>query len=210
MTDISNAELYRRCMVRIKHRIDAANTIANQTRAVGGIIITTEILALQIRKILEGIALAGLCAHRQQYKDIRKRLEKEWQLSQIAPRLDQVNPHWYPTPLENEDGPPDPKSGARPLITIKNGVLTKSEFIEMHGRMGQLLHEDNPIVGLESRNWEEEFKKFPDRLSRIMKLINKHEIQTQDGIFWIVQIHVVPDNRVVVNEFTDVGSVSNT
>jgi len=206
---ISNEELYRRCMVRVKHRVKTALEVAAQKKVIGGYMPTTEFLALQVRKTLEGIALAGICAHREKYKAIKKRLDKEWQLSQIVPRLDRVNPRWYPNPLENEDGPFDPATGSRPLRSKTGETLSKEQFIEMHGRMGQLLHEDNPVQGLEDRNWEMEFQAFPKRLSLITNLLNKHKVFPLPKVMWIVQMHVVPGDRVVVNTLIRTGPPIN-
>ncbi|MEL6573432.1 MAG: hypothetical protein AAFQ64_17360 [Pseudomonadota bacterium] len=110
---LTDQELYRRCMERVKNRVNAAFEVASKNRVIGGQIETTEFLALQVRKILEGIALASICAHRSQYSEIKIRLEKEWQNSQIILRLNKVNPDWYPRPLETDDGPPDPAIGAQ-------------------------------------------------------------------------------------------------
>ena len=139
----SDEALYAECMERIKRRTTVIAEFLAKSRSTGYMITDVEFLALQFRKVLEGIALASICAHRQDYERIREDFGKDWNARLITSDIQRVNPDFYPTPIENDDVI-DSTTGIPRWVEKTTGFLTKKQFLRFYERSAAILHEQNP------------------------------------------------------------------
>lgn len=100
--------------------------------------------AVQMRMILEEVALASLSANADLYRRAYADIAKMWDARKILSRVEEVNPRFYPTPnvatLSDKPGIKIELDGA---VT---GYLTRSEFPKAYGRLGALCHAPNPFA----------------------------------------------------------------
>src|SRR6267378_1789657 len=94
-TDIA---LYCGCMEEIKLRQQAIGLMDTKAFSTPYPITNIEFACLQIRKILELIALAALTAHKQEYSRFQKGFAKERKAKNILAVLGKLNPGFYPLP----------------------------------------------------------------------------------------------------------------
>ena len=135
---------------------------------------TAESVCLQIRKILELIALASIAANKDEYEKHRKNFHADWNAKKILAGLEKVNPNFYPRPTQQVI---DEETGTVvETVSIDSGYLTKSEFASLYRKCGVILHARNPF----SRS-EQDIRSFLNQVSqwmeRIRVLLNHHEIQ---------------------------------
>jgi hypothetical protein len=100
--------------------------------------------ALHLRMVLEAIALGSLAANRDAYAQGRAAFAKDWDATKILARLDRIHPRFYPAP-QIPSASPDPSYGL--VISGRHdGFLTRSDFPRAYGRLGELLHLENPFA----------------------------------------------------------------
>jgi hypothetical protein len=105
--------------------------------------------ALHLRMILEAVALGSLAANRDAYAAGRAAFDKEWNATSILDRLDQIHPQFDPAP-QIPSASPDP--AYKLIISGRHeGFLSRSEFPRAYGRLGALLHLENPFRPLRDR-----------------------------------------------------------
>jgi len=168
-------------MEQIKRRIDAINVCAEGRTGLLGPP-RVESAALQLRMVLELIALASLAANKELFEQQSLRFEKHWHPADIIKDLEGLNPKFYPTPIRM--GEPD-SNGVKRHVALTEGYLTKNELVEAHGRCGNILHARNPFG--KSPNYDDFLAKVITWTAKVVALLNAHEI-------WLVgddHFHVV-------------------
>lgn len=171
---MNKLDLYTNCMEEIKKRTEVITEHLNGVYSEKYLITETEFLCVQLRKVLENIALASLVANKEKYSAIRKKFASDWNAKRILDDLEQVNPSFYPKPTEQIRKP----DGTFALVDITKGFLTKSEFIHLYDKCGELLHAQNPFAN------KKDFKMFYSQagnwLKKIITLLNHHVITLSD------------------------------
>ena len=163
-----------------------------------------ESICLQIRKILELIALSSLVANKDAYAKNRKKFATDWHAKRILADIAVINPDFYPIPSQQVL---DANTG-KVIKTkkIDSGYLTKQEFENIYDRCGGLLHATNPFS--KQKDIENFLKIVPTWMERIMKLLNHHQIQlTQEDLqLWVImqakidgKVHVSLFQRIEAN-----------
>lgn len=146
---------------------------------------TLECICLQLRKTLELIALGSLVLNKREYKKHHNDFRKHWNGGEILKKLEKINPDFYPKPIkEVPSSTPNIKSD---LIDIKDGFLTKKEFLEAYGRCGKIAHADNPFGSKTNYDFYE--KQILDWHNKIMKLMDTHTIRLANDKY-IYLIHM--------------------
>ena len=79
----TTVNLYATCMEEVKKRTEAIKMIYNKKYSTPFPITNTEFMALQLRKILELIALGNLVANREQYETVRASFRTDWNAKAI-------------------------------------------------------------------------------------------------------------------------------
>lgn len=110
-----------------------------------------EFVALQLRKILELIAFSSLIANKKIYSKARKEFATDWNAKKILKYLEKVNPNFYPEPIYLAN---DNKNGVKHFEYLKDGYLTKKEFVFLYNKCGKALHALKPFSGSAVINFE--------------------------------------------------------
>ena len=92
----TTVNLYATCMEEIKKRTEAIRMIYDKKYSTPFPITNIEFMALQLRKILELIALGNLVANRKQYETVRKSFRTDWNAKPIIKTIKQINPNYFP------------------------------------------------------------------------------------------------------------------
>ena len=168
---------YCGCMEEIKRRTTAINTILKKECTTAYPATNIEFLCLQIRKILELIALASIVANKKEYAKQYKKFANHWNAKRILTDIEKINPSFYPIPGRQII---DSKTGK--VIQIKNidkGFLTKEEFPAVYDKCSEVIHSSNPY------RTQADLKEFdrliPEWNKKIIKLLNHHQIQLIDS-----------------------------
>lgn len=93
-------QAYIHCMEEIKRRVAVVDRVLSGAANTGFVITNAELLAVQLRKIAELIALSTICSHREEYARIRDDFESDWNARLILRDVERVNPDLpsaYPT-----------------------------------------------------------------------------------------------------------------
>jgi hypothetical protein len=166
-----------------------------------------ESIYLQIRMILELIALASIAANKAIFEENQKKFHKHWNPSEILKDIEKINPNYYPEPIR--EVPSKIKGIVNDLVAVKDGFLTKEELISNHGRCGNILHARNPYNNnLDYQEYEEQIPKI---MEKIRCLLNSHQIHLLDDhdFFYLIHMKEDRDDRVHYYKFQQIKSQQN-
>ena len=168
---------YADCMEEIKRRTEVIRGFLSGSCSAMYVQTTAESVCLQVRKILELIALASIAANKDEYEKHRKNFHADWNAKKILAGLEKVNPNFYPKPTKQVI---DEETGTVvETVPVDSGYLTKSEFASLYRKCGAILHARNPF----SRS-DQDIRSFlnqvPQWMERIRVLLNHHEVQLVD------------------------------
>ena len=170
-------EQYVACMEEIKKRTEVIECFLSKKCSALYIQTTAESIALQMRKVLELIALSSLIANRDSYATQRKNFAKDWHAKRILQTLEKVNSEFYPVPNYQVV---DANSGTVTEIKrIERGYLTKEEFVKLYDWCCDLLHAENPFSN-RSNIAERFLANVPTWVTQIKVLLNHHTVQLAD------------------------------
>ena len=163
---------YCHMMEEVKRRTRVIHSFtANATNAVYKAT-TIESIYLQFRKILELIAFGSLVANESVYSAVYADYAKEWRAKRLLERLEQVNPGFYPRPIEEV---PSKRPGAKmDWLDVASGFLTKDEFIELYAQSSALIHSPNPFKP--PTDYASAEKRMREWDEKIRRLLNCHQI----------------------------------
>lgn len=131
-----------------------------------------ESTALQVRMILELIALGSLVANQDSWNGSLRELRSAWNANDILKKLGKVNPDFYPQPVIEV-----PMSGPikSDIQERTEGYLTEEMFGEVYGRLGDILHAKNPLgPPIDYDYW---LAAIPAWMDLIIGLLNSHKVR---------------------------------
>src|ERR1035437_4908675 len=94
-----NLDLYCKLMNEVKMKTTAIAEIRNGTKSTSFVITNIEFCCLQIRKIIELVALSSLVANKNQFERLMIKFEHLWNLKEILKDIKKLNPDFYPQPI---------------------------------------------------------------------------------------------------------------
>lgn len=190
--DDSRASRYCGCMEDIKVRVGLIRRMVGGYSPLGNENLDGEIVCLQLRKILEQIAFGSLLAHRETYDAAHKDLERIWRAKTLLDRLAVIHPEFYPQPVEETDDRP---MGVRNFAYVKDGFLTKDDFVFLYDTASAGIHVWNPykrtdhVIDFE--------RSISEWVQRIQKLLGTHVIRFPGkGDVWLIQMANLQDGKV--------------
>ncbi len=188
---------YKRHMEEIKKRTEVVYAFLNKRRDALYGITTVESMYLQIRRILELIALSSLAAHKSEYNLQQKKFRKLWHPDKIFSSLGEINPRFYPSPAK----PSDRQETGLDWEPIESGFLTKQELSKLYGLCGGVLHGDTPFST--KRNIQPIFEDIHCWMQKIMRLLNFHMISLARDQQWLlaVSMETEDEGKVQIAEF---------
>ena len=134
--------------------------------------IMIETLALQIRRIIESIALASLVANEPLYREKVEQFKKLWRLAKIFEEIEKRNPDFYPKPIQHFE--PRYESNIESKIQfIEDGFMTRDMCLEVYDKCGDMLHPQNPFDD-KKRDYEKFYSQVRDWINHIVQLLNCH------------------------------------
>ena len=154
-------------MEEVKSRVEAIN----QLMAMPGTTIRTRVesICLQLRMVLELIVFSSLVSNKDVWQRSQKELQSSQDVSKKARELKRLHPSFYPSPVDLDGSTP----GEEPLYRA-DGFLTEDKLIEVYGRLGNVLHAENPL-GKET-DYRFFIDSVPGWLSEIMNLLECHKV----------------------------------
>jgi len=151
---ISEKEIYRSMMIEVKIRFQAIDKIFNSEGSATLLMsLDSELVFLQIRKIVELISFSSVLCDKNRYAEFRKvegkanerehgKYEKDWNAEVILKKLKNISPHFMPIPILT------PVKGDENLYHFNRSpdvVATHSKLIEIYKSCGGFMHVPNPF-----------------------------------------------------------------
>ena len=174
---------YLRNMQIIKWRIRAIKDIRTNKCHTTYSAPNVEFCALQIRKILELIALSSLISDLDVYREQLNDIEKKWNARLILQDIERIHPNFYPVPIEI-----DPDNKYR-WLDKKTPYLTKEQFVSIYKKCGKILHEDS--VFKDDKDMDSTYNQADEQINNwvllIMNLLNTHTVHlyNKKDLFYI-------------------------
>jgi|SRR5271157_1662469 len=188
-----NINLYCNVMEEIKKRTSVVWSFLNGKSFTIYKATTIESACLQIRKILELIALASLVANKNEFATQNEKFAKVWNARLILNDLERLNPQFYPKPILEL---PSTKPGVvNEFKDIIDGFLTKEDFLKVYEKCGAMMHSDNPYGGKTDYHYYD--KSVPEWMEKIRILLNTHTIRLiNDENLYLIHMKEDRDNNV--------------
>lgn len=189
--------VYANCMDEIKRRTHAVHAILQRAYSTLYPVTNIEFICLQIRKILELIALASLASHKEEFAKQHQKFSEMWRAKKILEDLEQLNPGFYPVPTEQVR---DQNGKVSEVRSISGPYLTKSDFVEVYQLCSGLLHAQNPYGP--PKDLQQIEASIPGWMEKIKNLLNHHHVQLLSGKhqLWVL-MHAEHDGKVYVHLF---------
>jgi hypothetical protein len=165
----------------LKLRIDLVKEIVTGKRTTGFLVPDQELCCLQLRKSLELLAFAGICANLDKYSQMRPKFHEDWNGKKIILTIEKINPDFYPIPIRTYSD----DNGQLRFDEIKDGYLRKEGFAALYDWCGEQLHSFNPFG--DNSQWKDVKKRLVLESSRIVKLLNQHRcvLPESDDEIWV-------------------------
>lgn len=195
-------KIYVSVMEEIKRRTSVIHSFLAGTSNALFRATNVESIYLQIRMILELIALASLAANKSIFEENQKKFHKHFKPGIILSDIEKINPNYYPEPIR--EVPSKKKGIVNELFKIKDGFLTKENLITIHGQTGNILHAKNPYdKQLEYQEYESQ---IPVIMGKIKSLLNSHQIRLlgDHNFFYLIHMKEDRDDKVHFYKFQQV------
>lgn len=203
MAHTPDIDAYVSIMEEIKRRTSVVHSLLSKEITLIYPATQIETMALQIRMILELIALASLSANKSLFEENAKKFNKHWHPGDILKDIESINPGFFPEPIK--EVPSKTPGVVNDLIALKDGCITKDELIEAHGRCGNILHAQNPYG--RGIDYDEFRKSIESSITKIVCLLNCHKIHLiNQPNFYLIHMKEDRDDRVHYYTFGPVNS----
>lgn len=190
---------YANCMEEIKKRTEVVHGFLRREMHAKYLQTTVESICLQVRKILELIALASLVANKSEYEKHRNNFQRDWNAKRILATLDKANPKFYPIPSEQLISPETGQ--VVEVIPITSGYLSRADYEDLYDECSDILHASNPFSS-EQQKTQSFLDNTPEWMKKIRILLNHHQVQLIDDKvqLWVL-MKAKSDGKVHVYEF---------
>lgn len=146
-------------------------------------ITNTEFCVLQMRKILELIALSSLVSDADIYREKLGEIDKMWNAKLILQDIERIHPNFYPEAVFID---PHDRFKWQPR---QEPILTKEEFIKAYNKCGKFLHESSPFVSNKDIDlaYDQVLKDIHDWGQKIINLLYTHivHLYNDKNVFFI-------------------------
>lgn len=199
-------DCYLRMMQEIKYRTEIIHLLINKDIDMIHPGVNNEVLALQIRMIIESISLASLAAHKNVFEEFSDKFRSFWRADKIFADIKKINPDFYPKPVtENYFTPPRVKNGIivdRELIYRKDDFMTLDEMIDLHSKSCEFLHAQNPYSPI--KDFRGFTKEVPNWIEKIEDLLHSHVIHLlNDKKLYLIHMKEKNKDSPTIYEATD-------
>ena len=181
-------------MEGVKSRVESIN----QLMEMPGITIRTRVesICLQLRMLLELIVFCSLVSNKDVWQRSQKELQSSQDISKKVRELKRLHPNFYPRPV-HLDGR---AAGGEPADRT-DGFLSEDKLIEVYGRLGNMLHAENPL-GKEA-DYRFYIDSVPGWLSEVMNLLECHKVYLfhRPDEFYLIKMFGDVDGELVPIRF---------
>ena len=183
-----DSQLYMECMIQIRERLDIVLWITSSLNILKiEPFFAAELIFIQFRKALELIAFASLTVNKEQYAAAHAQFASHWKAAKMLEALSKINPHFYPVPLRLMGSAKESAEKRRfHYETLKDGFLTRDEFVKLFDASSDVLHIPNPF-SIKDPAIDIHFP-VPVWVERIRQLIRLHSMALVNGQRWIVYV----------------------
>jgi hypothetical protein len=169
----SDIQKYCNLMEEVKRRMLVINAFGNRLTTTPFGATNIESVYLQLRKILELIALGSLVTNKVEFSKAYSEFSKYWNAQYLLQDLERVNSEFYPQPIIE-------KPGTKPEVAADwepktSGFLTKEDFLKLYEKCGKIMHAGNPYGTQIDYSYFE--KSIQDWLNKITGLLSSHYIK---------------------------------
>lgn len=192
---------YADVMGEVKARLFLVGDFIDNKTTTGSDVTDLEFICLQLRKIMELVALASIVPNKAKYTELRNDFEKHYHANRIFRDLEKVNKDFFPTALMRTSAE---SPGADVHLNARNVWLTKKRFERNYEKLGGMLHADNPFAI--RRAYTNLYSQYKTLTSNIWELLEFHQITLiGSSDTWIVFMNgrdMAPQvlNTILVNQ----------
>lgn len=172
-------ERYHAAMVEVKRRLRAVSRILGAKKPRTFTDETdNEFMWLQVRKVVELVAFAGISSDEARYAALRAEAKdnpdytRDWKVGDILRRLAKITPHFLPIPI----GGVQVLSEGQWHFDAGEEKQTLERFVEIYERAGEHLHVPNPFGEASLAQHDELLAESRERL--------KNDVQYLTGVLW--------------------------
>jgi len=141
-----------------------------------------ELVALQLRKILEALVFANLSANIETYQEMFQSYYTDWNMTKIIERIRKINPSYYPVPIIRPEVTKNTDELAEFFVEpITQDFLTEDEVKCTKKYLDKLLHADNPF-NTNLRSVKDELDRLEKFLIKITNLLRTHQTKLINGV----------------------------
>ncbi len=197
--NVSDPDMAKYCslMEEIKRRMNVVQHFVAGTHKTLYLETTVETIWLQIRKVLELVALGSLVANESLYRQTSEKISQQWNSKRIMGDIDKINPDFYPKPIIQGPGNDIVASVWEDRV---DDYLDREEFAEFYDKCGRIMHASNPFG--EAVDYEDYDSKTDYFTARIVNLLSAHTIRLVDGKkLYLVQMGGSEAEHVRCDEF---------
>ena len=185
---------YHDLMREGKARIEAINQlmemhgITNRTRV--------ESVCLQLRMLLELVVFSSLVSNKDVWEKSQKELRSSQDISKKIRELKRLHPNFYPRPVDAVGS----ASGEEPVERTE-GFLSEDRLIEVYGRLGGILHAENPLG--RQTDYRYFMDEVPGWISHVQNLLGCHKVYLyhRPEEFYLVKMFGDVDREVMCIPF---------
>lgn len=159
----------------VKNRMKAIRLVLTHKQTTLFSATNIEFMALQIRKIIEHIAMGNLIANKELYEEYSAKFSSNWNAKYIFRDLERLNPRFYPEPVKT-----DSSKKIKEWITINENYLSKEDAIKIYDKCSVLIHTVNPYGQSIDLDYYE--RMMPIWYNKILNLLSQHLIHMVDGV----------------------------
>ena len=170
--DNNGINAYLNQMFLINKRMDAILNIGLGEKSTLFKYTNIEFMTLQIRKIIEHIAMANLIVNKDLYSRYNEKFASNWNARCIFRGIEKINPRFYPEPVKTNNN-----TIPKQWIKVDN-YLTKDEAVDVYDKCGALMHVSNPYRAQIDINYYDSHIHI--WYNKILNLLNQHIIQLVD------------------------------
>ena len=208
-----DTQKYTRAMQTIKGRKEHIDWIMDSAASMGKVsTFMVESICLQLRMMIEDIAVACVIANADEMPDLARGLRGEYRPNLILKGLEKINSECYPTPIaENVEGS---RGNFRDTYDRPEGDwLTRDEAVEEYGRLNNFVHRNLKAYNRNPVDYLDLYQKCAYLEFKILNLLSHHHITVvnEDTMYRVLMSATgVDDNgmpfegRIQVIEFTRV------
>lgn len=181
---VADMNTYTSIMEEIKKRTELIMRLIHGEINMVWVRTQAETVALQMRMIIESVALASLSANKSEFEKEGNKFKKFWKADRIFEDIEKKNPKFYPQPIKehllDKSIPINSYNFRGHWTEIETGFMTRNKIVEVHSKCCDILHAPNPYYE-NKRNYETFLTQSAEWIELIIKLLNSHIIQLLDN-----------------------------